>query len=188
MVEVNLEQLAERVKCSLPTMRVWVNKYAAFPVIERGGVGKPWKFDAEAAIEFLRARQEAQLAENAERDEALAQLSLPMARQDKDGKEIGLDDQLKAVKLRTLRREEAVAERFLVPTQEVRTALERAFRRLGQAETSALDRVVKKHNLPEAMKRALEMEFADARTAFVRDVGEFLVKPDVDDEQFALQA
>ncbi|MDD2794375.1 MAG: terminase small subunit [Acidocella sp.] len=186
MVEVNLDQLSQQLQCSLPTARKLIQDYPDLPVIERGGMGKQWRFDAGAVIAFLQAKRDEELALAAQRNEALAQLTLPISRRDETGAEVSLDDKLKAVKLRAAEREELKESRFLVPTHEVRDALEKAFRRYGQMQNSALDRVCKAHNLPEAVKRVLEREFAEARTAFVRDTTAALATKEDGDEPRSL--
>lgn len=186
MVEVNLDQLAKQLGCSLPTARKLVQDYSAMPVIERGGLGKQWRFDAAEVIAFLQAERDREEAEQAERNEALAQLTLPIIRRDEMGKKISLDDKLKAAKLRKIELDELKETRFLVPTLEVRTALERALRRWVQAESNVIERITKSHNLPDAVRRAMEREFNDARTAFVRDASEFLTNPEGGDEPISL--
>ena len=186
MVEVNLDQLAQQLKCSLPTARRLTVDYPDLPVIERGGVGKPWRFDMAEVVAFLQAKRDEEAAEAAERNEALAQLTLPLRGQDDKGATISLDDQLKAAKLRQVQRDEMKEARFLVPTLEVRVALERAYRKLGNALDSALDRAMKSHNLPEPLKRSLERDFAEARTAFVKDATEFLQMKEGGDEPLTL--
>ncbi|MDE8344644.1 MAG: terminase small subunit [Acidocella sp.] len=186
MTEVNLSELAQLLGCSLPTASKLTLDYPDLPIIERGGLGKQWRFDGEAVIAFLQEKHLLEEARNAERNEALAQLMLPIYRKDDRDNKISLDDQLKAAKLRAAEREELKESRFLVPTHEVRTALERAFRRYGQLQESALERVCKAHNLPEAVKRVLEREFADARTAFVRESAAALAMSEDGDEPTTL--
>ena len=185
---VNRDELAQALRCSLPTVSALVKRWPDFPVIERGALGKAWRFDLHAVVDFLTARREEEEAAAAEKNELLAQLTLPIGRRDESGRAISIDDEIKAAKLRALQREELKENGFLVPTHEVRLALERALRRLGIALDGAIDRTARTHNLPEAVKRALEREFADARTAFVRDAAEYLTDPAETDEQFALRA
>lgn len=181
VVEVNLKQMAKQLGCSLPTMSALVDRWPGFPVIERGDLGKQWRFDAEAVVAFLQEKRADESRLKAARDEQLAQLTLPIIRTDDAGRTISLDDQLKAVKLRALQREEAKEKGFLVPTLEVREALERALRRYGDVEASAIERVVRNHNLPDAVKRALEREFQEARVMFVREAGKFIADTAKDD-------
>jgi phage terminase Nu1 subunit (DNA packaging protein) len=166
-----------------------IKRWADFPIIERGGPGKEWQFDGEQVVAFLQAKRDEEESAQAQKNELLAQLTLPIGRKDMSGRAISIDDEIKAAKLRALQRDELKEAGFLVPTLEVRTALERALRRFGQALDSAVDRAARKHNLPDAIKRSLESEFADARIGFVRDAAQFLPQPEqADDEQFALRA
>ena len=188
MVLINRDQLAQQLRCSLPTVDAMIKRWPDFPVVERGGLGRAWKFDAAAVVNFLQDKRDEEERAQAEKSELLAQLVLPIERRDHDGKKLDLDDELKAVKLRKALREEQIESQFLVQTHEVRAALERSLRRFGQSLDSAVERVVKTHNLPDAVKRALVLEFGEARTAFVNDAAEFLSKPEENDEQFALRA
>ncbi|HVE20642.1 MAG TPA: helix-turn-helix domain-containing protein [Acidocella sp.] len=180
-----MRELAQMLRCSLPTAQRLVEQYPDLPVLERGGLGKSWRFDGEAVIEFLQAKRAEEEAKDAERNEALAQLTLPIGRKSEAGAPISLDDEIKAAKLRQLQRDELREMRFLVQTAEVRTALEQALRRFGQMQASAVTRVCRAHNLPEAVQRALEREFMDVRSAFVRET-EAALETDGADEPASL--
>ena len=101
-----------------------------------------------------------------------------MVRKDDLGNAISLDDQLKAAKLRAVQRDELKESGFLVPTHEVRAAMESALRRWGLMQQSAIDRLSKTLNLPEPVKRAIERDLEDARRAFVKEASEALVVKD----------
>jgi len=188
MLLINRDQMARQLGCSLPTLDAMIKRWADFPVVERGDRGRPWKFDAEAVILFLQEKREEEERNQLEKNELLAQLTLPVDAPAPNYGNVDVKDLINAAKLRKLEREEAIEKRFLVRTHEVRDALEKALRRYGQAQDSAVDRVARAHNLPHAVKRALAAEFAEARTAFVRDAQEFLAAETVNDEQFALRA
>lgn len=186
---VNRKELAALLSCSLPTVTSIIDRYADLPVIQRGGLGKEWQFDADLVVAFLAERRDEEAQREAERSEMLAQLALPIGRKDENGKPVSLDDELTAVKLRRLLREEEKETGFLVPTHEVRDALAKAFRGLNANLDSAIRRVGRTHNLPDPIVRAIEAEFANARQAFVRDAGRFLTdSTPTDDDEFALRA
>jgi phage terminase Nu1 subunit (DNA packaging protein) len=182
---VNRAGLAQALGCALTTIDAMVKRWPEFPVVERGGPGRQWEFDAEAVVAFLQGKRNEEERSRAEKDEMLAQLTLLPARRDEAGRPLSIDDEIKASKLRAIQREEMKENRFLVPTHEVRRALERALTRYVQVQESALQRVVKTHNLPEAVERALRREFEEARTAFVRDAAELLEGGDEQQSLFA---
>lgn len=181
---INRDELARALRCSLPTVSALLKRYPDFPVVERGGLGRAWRFDLPAVIGFLTARREEEAAIASERSELLAQFTLPIGRQDESGQMISIDEEIKLAKLRALQRDELKEAGFLVQTHEVRQALERALRRFGTALDSAIDRVARQHNLPEPVKRAIEREFADARAGFVRDAADFIADERSEDELF----
>jgi phage terminase Nu1 subunit (DNA packaging protein) len=189
MPEINMAELATMLGCSLPTAQRLPVRYPDMPVTERGGLGKSWRFDAEAVLAFLEARKAEEEAERAARGELLAQLVLPIGRAtDKAGNEISYDDQIKAAKLRKVLRDEEVESRFLVSTQEVRTALEKLLRGLATNMGAALTSIQRDHNIPEPVMAAIRAKFDNARTAFVRDAGDLLVATADDDGNFQLAA
>ncbi|WP_298214619.1 terminase small subunit [Acidocella sp.] len=167
---VNKDKLAELLGCSLPTVSALIKRYAEFPVVQRGGLGVEWKFDPQAVVEFLQARRAEEESQRLERDEQLAQLRLPSLFRDEPGGKVSIDDQLKAARLRQIEREELKEAGFLVPTHEIRAALERMIRRYAQIQESAVQRVCAAHNLPEAVRRAMAREFDEARAAFVQEM------------------
>jgi phage terminase Nu1 subunit (DNA packaging protein) len=171
---VNRDQLSQLLRCSLPTVNALVKRYSDFPIIERGGLGREWKFDGNAVIAFLQSKRNEEDQAQQRRSELLAQCTLPLPGVERVESDLDIDDQIKAARLRALQREEAKTNGFLVPTLEVRVSLERAFRRLGQSLDQMAERIAKRHNLPEAVKREMAREIDDMRTAFVRDAGTML--------------
>lgn len=169
MTEVNLKELATALQVSLPTMQRLIETYPELPILERGGLGKSWRFELEAAVQFFVDRRAEEEAADAAKNAALAQLILPLKRIDKDGAEISLDDQLKAVRLRKALQDEQVAAGFLVPTAEIRAALEKVFRQHGQIMKTMINRVCSTHNLPEPVRRALEREVNEARETLLKE-------------------
>lgn len=169
MTEVNLKELAGALQVSLPTMQKLLETYPELPVVERGGLGKQWRINLEAAIQFFEDRRAEEAAAATAKNEALAQLTLPLKRTDTNGAEISLDDQLKAVKLRKALQDEQVEAGFLVRTADVRSALEKVFRRHGQVMIAMVARICATHNLPDPVRRAIELEINRARETLVKE-------------------
>ncbi len=164
---------------SLPTATALIERYADFPVIERGALGKTWRIDGERAVEFLRIKRAEEEAERAERTDLLAQLVLPVGGpKDAAGKELSYKDQMDAAKLRAALRQEEIETRFLVRTDEVRTAFDKLFRALAANMTATLTAVQREHGIPEPVMQAIRAKFDNARTAFARDAADFLRRPD----------
>jgi phage terminase Nu1 subunit (DNA packaging protein) len=182
MPEINLKELANLIGVSLPTAAALVDRHPDFPVIERGGLGKNWRFDAASVVEFLRAKRAEEAAERAARGDMLAQMVLPVdGPKDAAGKELSYKDQTDAAKLRALLRQEEIETRFLVRTDEMRTAFEKLHRALAANMTATLTAVQREHGIPEPVMQAIRAKFDNARTAFARDAADFLRRPDEDE-------
>jgi len=72
----NLDEMAEKLDISLPTMR-GLTKLDGFPIVERGRNGVPWQLNPDAVIAFVRDRRAQEAAGRLARSEALAQITLP---------------------------------------------------------------------------------------------------------------
>ena len=173
-----MADLASVLGCSLPTAQKLTARYPEMPVIERGGMGKSWRFDAEAVVEFLRERKREEESARIERGELLAQLVLPIGKPvDAAGREISYSDQLKAAQLRAALREEEKETGLLVSTVELGPKLRDLLRSLANNQSAALSAVQREHNIPEPVMAAIRAKFDNARTAFVRDAGALLTGP-----------
>lgn len=59
MAIVNKRELAHRLGISAPTLDQLLLRNPEFPVLTRGGNGKQWQFDAEAAEAFMASKRQA---------------------------------------------------------------------------------------------------------------------------------
>ncbi|NKE43394.1 terminase small subunit [Roseomonas frigidaquae] len=89
---VNLDQMAEVLGCSLPTMRSIIRRYDDFPVISRGTNGQAWQIDAMAGVAFMKKKRAEEEAGKAQFSEMLGQIALPFAGGDQDGSSQSLKD------------------------------------------------------------------------------------------------
>lgn len=71
MAVLNKRELAHRLRVSVPTLDQMLLRHPAFPVLVRGGPGREWQFDGEAAAAFVEAMRQ---AAEAERQARAAQL------------------------------------------------------------------------------------------------------------------
>jgi phage terminase Nu1 subunit (DNA packaging protein) len=176
VIEVNLDELAGLLSVSLPTAKKLVEKYPDMPVLERGGQGKAWRFDAEAVTSFFAEVREREEAERAARGDLLAQLTLPLGKErDKaTGKELSLREMIDAAKLRKVLREEEIDSGVLVSTAEMRAKLETLIRAMVANQLGALNAIEREHKIPSAVMAAIRAKFDAARTVFVRDAAQYL--------------
>lgn len=173
---VNMRQLAAYLRTSRQTLSVWLDRWADFPVVERGTNGREYRFDVRAVSTFLRAKRDEQARSTAERDQALSQLAFPFDPPPDEPPEprLSLKDQVEALKLRRLQREEAERSGRLVEAAGVADLLTTCLTTLQRTLRAGIRQAGLEHNLPDPVIRALEARLADAQRAFVRDAGAFL--------------
>ena len=151
---INLEQMAEALHISRPTMRELLKRYPDMPVVRRGSNGVPWQFDKAAVIDFVQAKRAEEAAAGAARDEYLAQIMLPMegiVSAEEEGLSPG--DRLKAAQA-MIKEDQLARERgFLVAKTDMRAALTEIWADLGRALQSMPTAIGRKHNLPDAVTR-----------------------------------
>lgn len=176
-----MRELAIRLGTTRQTVTAWLDKWPDFPVHERGTNGREYKFDLAGVVTFLRARKEEEAANAAARDQALAQLTLPLD-DEKPAPAPGLSirDQLDAQKLRKLQREDAIAEGRLVEVMPLIDHLGTAFQALHRSLHTAVRNAAREHNLPDAVARAIDGHIAETQRAFVRALPQVLKGIDTD--------
>lgn len=168
---VNKRELADRLKVSAPTLDRWLTKFGDdFPVIERGSNGREWRFDVAAVFAFLRARQAAEAAKSAARDEQLAQLAFPFDPPPEQPATLSIADQLKALQLRRLQREEMEKSGQLVPAEAMRQVMFDAFTKQSRTLRAALTRECTELNLPAPIARRLIACIDEAQRAWVAEM------------------
>lgn len=170
----NKVELAAALGCSLPTLSAWMMRYRPdFPIQSAGTNGRSYVFDFKAVFDFLRTKQEEQNAAKAERDEQLAQLRLPF---DVPGSDLpvqatpNLADQIKAIQLRKLQREEAEKSGALVPAEHIGAALATVLARLSRDTRAFLQQLAREHNWPSSYAQAVQARYADTQRAAVKDL------------------
>lgn len=167
---VNLEEMADKLSISLPTMRK-LTKLAGFPVVEAGRNGVPWQLDPEAVIAFVRAQREAEAAGRAARSEALAQITLPVEIMRPATAALSAADELKAAQTRRIRMQTDRDARHLVLTTEMRQALGPVWMKLSQSLLAMPAAIGRRHNLPQAVtadiRRQVEQQLRQAHAALV---------------------
>jgi phage terminase Nu1 subunit (DNA packaging protein) len=158
---VNMEEMADILRISIPTLKRLMKRYPDFPVVARGSNGVPWQFDADAVIAFVRARREAEAAASAERDADLAQISLPLEEAvPPEERALSASDRLKNAQA-MLKEDEVARQRgFLVLTSEMRQRLAPAWAELGQSLQAMPATLGRRHNLPDAVVRDMRAMIA----------------------------
>lgn len=180
----NKAELARALRCSLPTLSAWMMRYRPeFPIAETGSNGRSYVFDFDAVFDFLRTKQEEQTKAGAERDEQLAQLRLPF---DVPGVEATparptIKDEIAAMTLRRLQREEAEKSGKLVPAEEMGAAMSAVLGRLSRDSKAFIGQVAREQNWPISYARSIEARFGDVQRAAVKDLSAQFAGESADD-------
>lgn len=172
---VNLEQMAEALRISMPTMRKLLRRYPDFPVISRGDRGVPWRFDKAAAIAFVVAQRAEEAATAAAKDELLAQISLPLEEAvAPEDRPLSASDRLKSAQA-MLKEDEVARQRgFLVLTTEMRSRLVDIWSPLNAALQALPAQVGRRHNLPDAVVRDMRTLISTQQREMHRKLTELL--------------
>ncbi len=163
MVTVNLEEMAEKLRISLPTLRKMMRRYEDFPVVAEGSNGVPWQLDPEAVIAFVQAKRDDEAAARDARDDLLSQVSLPLEELQTEADRVATPaERLKLAQAMRVEDEVAKQRGFLVLTSDMRMRLTDAWTPLSQFLTSLPGQLGRRHNLPDAvvrdMRRAIEAQ------------------------------
>jgi phage terminase Nu1 subunit (DNA packaging protein) len=161
-------ELAKALGVSVVTLDRWLDKYDV-PCVERGTHGRPYQFDLEAALDFFRAQSEEEKQRQAERDEQLAQLALPLALPpSEDPGRLSLKEQADALRLRREQRLEAERLGLLVPAAELRDAITESMANFNRRLHGRINVLASMRSLPPEVTKALHdainaahAEFAD---------------------------
>ena len=163
MVTVNLEEMAEKLRISLPTLRKTMRRYDDFPVVAEGSSGVPWQLDPEAVIAFVQTKRDEEAAALSQRDDLLSQVSLPMEDLLPEAERtLSAAERLKVAQAMRVEDEVAKQRGFLVLTSDMRMRLTDAWTPLSQFLASLPGQMGRRHNLPDAvvrdMRRAIEAQ------------------------------
>lgn len=193
MVTVNLEEMADKLRISLPTLRKMLRKYDDFPVVSEGRNGVAWQLDPAAVIDFVQRKREAEAASEAERDDLLAQISLPI--EDllpPEERTLSAADRLKTAQA-MLKEDEVARQRgHLVLKTDMRARLTEAWVPLTQFLQALPGQVGRRHNLPDAvvrdMRRAIETQQRELHRRLQDLLGPGAPPPPPEEEEHASAA
>jgi phage terminase Nu1 subunit (DNA packaging protein) len=133
---VNKRELAPRLNCSVPTVDALISRYPDFPVVQRGTNGRPWVFDLEEVVTFLRERRAVEVNAATERDNLLQQFTLPFLEEEVPAG--GGNSRITPAARRQLalavreERKNAIDAGLLVSAPRMQVVLGQAFDRLGR--------------------------------------------------------
>lgn len=172
---VNLEEMADKLRVSLPTMRRLVKRYDDFPVVARGSNGVPWQFDPAAVIAFVQAKRAEEAAGRAERDSLLAQISLPIEELvPPEERGATADERLKIARAMKAEDELARDRGFLVLTTEMRPRLTEVWVSWTQFLGALPATLGRRHNLPDAVVRDMRALIAEQQRQTVQRLRDLL--------------
>jgi phage terminase Nu1 subunit (DNA packaging protein) len=175
VIELNLKEMAGVLSVSVPTLAALVRRSPGFPVLQHGSKDRPWKFDPEAVIAFIQAKDQAAEAIIRERSQKLAEVLARPANEPRP--RMSLDDELKVMKIRALEREEAKETRLLVPAGKVMQALEWVLTIWKSTADDRIHRTVAAHNLPDAVAVDFMRYLDESSSSFMREVDGVLRNP-----------
>jgi phage terminase Nu1 subunit (DNA packaging protein) len=164
---MNMRELADALSITRQTLSLWLVRSPDFPVEVRGTKGTEYQFDLVKVREFLRSQAEARAVHSSERDQALAQMALPL---NDAAPRSTIRDQIEAMKLRRMMADEAERSGRLIETAGVVEMLEGIVRDLEcRLHKMASDGCLELR-LPAAFMQSLDADLAEAHGAFVRDL------------------
>jgi len=172
---VSKRELCAVLRISRPTLDNWLDRNDDFPVMERGGNGKEWQFDAAAVVAYLRDKKDQEQRDAAERAGRLQQFALPIddVAADREAASLTPQERVAYARARQLERALARDSGLLVPTAEVRAALQIAIARLGRHLDSLVLQLARKHQWSPTVLRDTQGMLRDGREAFIRDLRGF---------------
>ena len=156
MTTANLAEMADVLGVSLPTMREYIKRWPDLPVIERGGQGAAWQFDAPAVAAFVKAREDEEKEAREQRNASLAQMSLPDDLFAADPQTAGMSATDLGKYYRALREGDELAKsrRLTISIGEGRQHLEPAWAFLSQEMRAVPGIIGREFNLPHDLVRA----------------------------------
>ena len=173
---VNMEELAELVGKSGPTLRTLIRAHDGFPVVSRGKNGVAYEFDAHAVAAWLADRQRAAEEAETQRRAELRQLRLELFGP------VAVEDDATANLTPHERKAEADAQRSLhvlgvamgryVPVADMRRSLDAMVARLRQSLLQMPDRIVREFDFDRATKMRLRSLVDEAMTGAVAAIVE----------------
>jgi phage terminase Nu1 subunit (DNA packaging protein) len=177
MAQVNKRELCRILGCAATTLDNLMARYGAeFPVIERGSHGRDYAFDPEAVTAFLSEKKAERERNHQDRLAELEQLDLPVEGLIGTHPTTTLPkprDRLDTLRAQQLERQMAREAGLLVETGEVRRQVGGLLQRFVSELQGAIRNAGRAHNVPDAVIRAIEVEFDRARQRFCAELERF---------------
>jgi len=169
----NKVELAEHLKCSLPTLDALLRRYGDdFPVRRKGSNGIAWEFVLADVIAFLKAEREAEQHAADERAQLFEQFRLPLDELAAPEAE-GMTPQQRASLALARQREHELALQTgqVVLASEMVEADRRMWKSLGRFLDSLPNQLARLHNLPDPVVRSMRAMIDEQRRLLVRELG-----------------
>jgi len=146
MATANLNEMADVLGVSVPTLRETIKKYPDLPILARGSNGVPWQFDPEAVTRFLLAQRQAEERAATERFAQLDQFRLPIDDMpEESGKGFTPQQELAIARKRLLDQQFAKEAGFLVQTGEARQVISAALAKFSRAMLGLPEQMGRRH-------------------------------------------
>lgn len=177
-VRVNKRELAVVLGVSVPTVDAYLLRFTDFPVVRRGAPGVEWQFDAAACVDFMRAQRDAEHQAEAARQDAAAQLAMPVdVIVPAEDRALDPAKRLQIARARAVERELAMKAGLLVPTSEVRQVLGTAFAALGRDLQAYVRQLGADHAWTDLQQRDADARMAETLHGFRRSAERLLADP-----------
>lgn len=173
---VSLRQLAVACRTTAQTLYAWMDKWPDFPVIKHGSRGVAALYSVSAVTDFLTAKRADLERTQTGNPEQLIQFSRKP--RDEEAAAGPLKEQIDAVKLARLKREEAERTGVLVEAAAVMDALTGAYVGLQRTLRAAVRQACVDLNLPAEAVKVLMDKIEAAQRAFVREAEAGLERPE----------
>ena len=157
---LNLTDLARARGCSVPALKHYLASRPDFPVLERGGNGKAYKFDPVAVQRYFEAEREAKRQEEAEKEQHLGPLG-EMFGAEAEGR--SADQLAKDIANRHRLNDLALKEGLLVPSADMSRELTAIFDWLGRTLGEIPAKLQREHGLSAAVVSSMEDNIDDMR-------------------------
>lgn len=177
---VNKGELAQRLKCSVPTVTALLTRYPNLPVVQAGTNGRPWLFDFAAVAGFIADRRAEERIATEQRDDLLDQLTLPLNDTPLAPTSGGgmTPAQLKAYEQYVAQKRKNDQEAgLLVPAPRVQAALATSFDQLGRFLDDLPRELGRKFGLAPDVVAALATALDGERSRFVTELTKALTPP-----------
>lgn len=172
---LSLQEMAEALGVSVPTLRRLLRRYPDFPVVSRGSNGVAFRFDREAVLAFVRAKRAEEEASRAQRDALLGRIALPPEITG-EGEEAApsADDRLKHARAMLAETELAASRGVAVPVRVLHSQMAEILGDIMRFVMALPREMERRHQLPAPVVNDMQRLFEGRLRSLHRDLSSSL--------------